>query len=45
VRFSLAGKTSVVGVGQATGDLHVAFVGTKIIVVCDYTHWKIFPRP
>ena len=45
VKFSIAGKTAVVGVGQATGALHVAFVGAKIIVVCDYTHWKIFPRP
>ena len=45
VKFNLAGSTAVVGVGQATGDLHVAFVGTKIIVVCDYTHWKFLPRP
>jgi len=45
VKFNLAGTTAVVGAGQATGALHVAFVGTKIIVVCDYTHWKIFPRP
>jgi hypothetical protein len=45
VKFKLAGSTAVVGVGQATGDLHVAFVGAKIIVVCDYTHWKILPRP
>lgn len=45
VKFKLAGGTAVVGVGQATGDLHVAFVGAKIIVVCDFTHWKISPRP
>ena len=45
VKFTLAGSTAVVGVGQATGDLHVAFVGAKIVVVCDYTHWKILPRP
>lgn len=45
VKFNLAGKTSVVGVGQAAGDLHVAFVGEKIIAVCDHTHWKILPRP
>jgi hypothetical protein len=45
VKFNLAGSAAVVGVGQATGDLHVAFVGAKIIVVCDYTHWKILPRP
>ena len=45
VKFNLAGGTAVVGVGQATGDLHVAFVGAKIVVVCDYMHWKILPRP
>jgi hypothetical protein len=45
VKFNLSGSAAIVGVGQATGDLHVAFVGAKIVVVCDYTHWKIFPRP
>ena len=45
VKFNLAGSSAVVGVGQATGDLHVAFVGAKIIVVCDFTHWRILPRP
>lgn len=45
VKFNLAGSTAIVGVGQATGDLHVAFVGAKIIVVCDFTHWRILPRP
>lgn len=45
VKFNLPGSAAIVGVGQATGDLHVAFVGAKIVVVCDYTHWKIFPRP
>lgn len=45
VKFNLAGKTAVVGGGTASGDLYVAFVGAKIIVVSDFTHWKIFPRP
>ena len=45
VKFNIAGSPAIVGVGQATGDLHLAFVGAKIVVVCDYTHWKIFPRP
>lgn len=45
VQFNLAGRVTVVGVGQAAGDLYLAFVGTKIVVMCDYTHWKIFPRP
>jgi hypothetical protein len=47
VKFKLGGKggTAVVQVGQATGDLHLAFVGAKILVVCDYTAWKVFPKP
>ena len=45
VKFNIGKTTAVVGVGTATGELYVAFVGAKIIVVCDYTHWKIFPRP
>jgi hypothetical protein len=32
-------------IGAGAGDLHLAFIGAKIIVVCDHTHWKIFPRP
>ena len=46
VKFNVPGKgAAVVGVGQAVGDLHLAFVGSQIVVVCDYTHWKIFPKP
>ena len=47
VKFTKVGKagTAIVAVGQATGDLHVAFAGTQIIVVCDHTHWKLFPSP
>jgi len=45
VKFSVAGSPAVIGVGQAAGDLYLAFVGARIMVVCDYTHWKILPRP
>jgi hypothetical protein len=45
VKLNLAGKVALVGVGLAADDIHVAFVGAKIVVVCDHTHWKIFPRP
>ncbi len=45
VKFNIAGKPVVLGVGLASGDLHLAFAGSKIVVVCDYAHWKIFPRP
>jgi hypothetical protein len=45
VSFSL-GTTSLLSMlGPGVGDLHLAFIGTKIIVVCDHTYWKIFPRP
>lgn len=46
VRFNIPGKgATLLGVGQAAGDLHLAFVGSQIVVVCDFTHWKILPRP
>ena len=46
VKFNVAGGGApVIAVGQAAGDLYLAFVGARIVVVCDYTHWKIFPRP
>ncbi len=45
VKFNLAGSAAVVGVGQSAGDLYLAFVGTRILIVCDYTHWKVLPRP
>ena len=45
VKFNVAGKPVVLGVGLAAGDLHLAFAGSKIVVVCDYAHWKILPRP
>lgn len=47
VKFTLgnSGRSAVVGVGQTSGDLHLAFVGTQILVVCDYTHWKLLPKP
>lgn len=46
VRFNIPGKgAALLGAGQAAGDLHLAFVGSQFVVVCDFTHWKIFPRP
>lgn len=45
VKFTDAGSASVIGVGQASRDLYLAFIGSQILVVCDSMHWKIFPRP
>ena len=45
VKFNVAGSSVLLGPGLATGSLHLAYAGTKILVVCDYTHWKILPRP
>jgi hypothetical protein len=45
VKFNLGGSAAVIGVGQGGGDLFLAYVGEHILVVCDYTHWKILPRP
>jgi hypothetical protein len=45
VKFKMGGSTAALGTGQGAGDLFLAYVGEHIIVVCDYTHWKILPRP
>ncbi|MEI6277936.1 MAG: hypothetical protein WCQ16_00975 [Verrucomicrobiae bacterium] len=45
VKFNVAGTSVLLGVGQSTDNLHLAFAGTKILLVCDATHWKILPRP
>lgn len=45
VSFNIGKTPSLSMLGPGAGDLHLAFVGAKIIVVCDHTHWKILPRP
>ena len=45
VKFNFGARPGIVALGQSAGDLYLAFVGTRILVVCDYTHWKIFPKP
>ena len=45
VSFKNGTNTALLPMGPGTGDLHLAFVGYKIIVVCDHTHWKLLPRP
>ena len=31
--------------GKSTAQFHLAHVGNRIVVVCDATHWKVFPKP
>jgi hypothetical protein len=45
VSFKNGTSTVLSTIGPGTGDLHLAFIGYKIIVVCDLTHWKLLPRP
>lgn len=45
VKFQVGGTSVLLGVGQATGSLRLAFVGDKILVICDDSAWKILPRP
>jgi hypothetical protein len=45
VSFGLGKTSSLSMLGPGAGDLHLAFVGAKIIIVCDHTHWKLLSRP
>jgi hypothetical protein len=45
ISFNVGTSVLLSMVGPGAGDLHLAFVGNKFIVVCDHTHWKILPRP
>jgi hypothetical protein len=47
VKFNLGatGGSAVIGQGASSGNLYLAFAGAQIVVVCDYTYWKVFPKP
>lgn len=45
ISFSVGSGVLLSMLGPGAGDLHLAFIGNKILVVCDHTHWKILPRP
>ena len=45
VKFNIAGKSAIIGLGQAGANVHLAFVGTKIVVIYTDTYWKICLRP
>lgn len=45
VKFQVAGAPVLLGVGHATGNLHLAFAGDKILAICDYSDWQVLPRP
>lgn len=36
---------SILSEGKSSAQFQVAHVGTRIVVVCDATHWKVFPKP
>ncbi len=31
--------------GRKSGDIFLAYVGEKLIIVCDRIHWKVLPKP
>lgn len=39
------GSTSTMAVGTRSEGILLAYVGTRIILVADYTHWKALPNP
>jgi len=40
-----AGKRFVLGEGSTSGNLLLAYIGEKLIIVCDRNHWKVLPKP
>ena len=40
-----ARQTAQVGVHTWTEDVLLVYVGQHIILVCDRSHWKVFPKP
>lgn len=47
VTFQAPGSkgVSVVGEGQTSKGVHLAFAGRTLVLVCDATHWKALPAP
>jgi len=39
------GQRVQLGVDRITGDIFLAYVGSKLIIVCDHNHWKVLPKP
>ncbi|MFZ9920075.1 MAG: tetratricopeptide repeat protein [Terrimicrobiaceae bacterium] len=47
VQFENIGSkgVSMLGLGKASKQFHLAHVGDKFILVCDTAHWKVIPKP
>ena len=39
------GQSFLLSAGRRSGDILLAYVGEKLIVVCDRLHWKVLPKP
>ena len=39
------GAASAVPVGKMAGDVYLAFLGEKIVVLCNHSYWKVSARP
>ena len=47
VKIKIPGGSGVamIPTGEKAGDQLLAYVGDKIIVLCNHSYWKLFPRP
>ncbi len=39
------GQRFLLSVGKKSGDIFLAYVGEKLIIICDRIHWKVLPKP
>jgi hypothetical protein len=39
------GETAVLSVGSSFGAIYLAYVGERIVIVCDRDYWTLLPKP
>ena len=39
------GRRFFLGAGRKSGNIFLAYVGKRMVIVCDQLHWKVLPKP
>ena len=39
------GAVLAIPLGRSVGGLYLAYIGSDLLIVCNHSYWKIFPRP